>query len=240
MQGGGAAACTPLRGWRRLKTTGTAHVPPPPSSWGPPNPPPSFCIPAHNCPASQRAPPGAPTLRARISPPPSPPSPLRAPRCTPPPPHRRSPALEGGRMAAARVGALVAKARAAVEPAVSMASKEAVKQYEQVMAANQQYVVKDPAAANKLLRQYVFTQLARCARAGGRGRRRRCRCRVLLPSRGRGGSGSGVSAQAQLQRGRWRCSTGTRRRALTAAATPSCPRAGSPLAWRTPRRSGAC
>lgn len=62
---------------------------------------------------------------------------------------------------AARLAALVSKARAAAEPVVSRASSEVAKQYDGLMAKNAQYVVKDKEAADKLLKQYVFTQLAR-------------------------------------------------------------------------------
>ncbi|KAL4422374.1 hypothetical protein ABPG75_008571 [Micractinium tetrahymenae] len=62
---------------------------------------------------------------------------------------------------AARLAALVSKARAAAEPVVSRASSEVVKQYDGLMAKNAQYVIKDKEAADKLLKQYVFTQLAR-------------------------------------------------------------------------------
>jgi len=41
------------------------------------------------------------------------------------------------------------------------AEKFTADQYNQLMKQNQQYVVKDPAAADKLLRQWVFTNLAR-------------------------------------------------------------------------------
>lgn len=43
------------------------------------------------------------------------------------------------------------------DPAVKAATAE----YEKLMAANAAYVVKDPAAADKLFKQLVFTKLAR-------------------------------------------------------------------------------
>ena len=70
---------------------------------------------------------------------------------------------------AARVAALASKLRTALEPAVHKASSTVVQQYETVMAKNAQYVVKDKEAADKLLKQYVFTQLARWVGAGGGG-----------------------------------------------------------------------
>lgn len=62
---------------------------------------------------------------------------------------------------AARLAALASKARAAAEPAWTKARAETVKQYDALMSSNQQYVVKDKEAADKLLKQYVFTQLSK-------------------------------------------------------------------------------
>lgn len=62
---------------------------------------------------------------------------------------------------AQRLAGLVSKAKAATEPAWKVARTETVKQYESLMSKNSQYVVKDSAAADKLLKQYVFTQLSR-------------------------------------------------------------------------------
>jgi hypothetical protein len=62
---------------------------------------------------------------------------------------------------AARLAALASKARAAAEPAWNKARTETVKQYDALMSSNQQYVVKDKEAADKLLKQYVFTQLSK-------------------------------------------------------------------------------
>lgn len=62
---------------------------------------------------------------------------------------------------AARLAAAVSKARAAAEPLVARVSSETVKQYDSLMAKNAQYVVKDKEAADKLLKQYVFTQLSK-------------------------------------------------------------------------------
>lgn len=62
---------------------------------------------------------------------------------------------------AARLTQALSKLRAAAEPAWNTASKEVVKQYSSVMEKNAEYVVKDKAAADKLLKQYVFTNLAK-------------------------------------------------------------------------------
>ena len=67
---------------------------------------------------------------------------------------------------AARVAALASKLRTALEPAVHKASSTVVQQYETVMAKNAQYVVKDKEAADKLLKQYVFTQPSSMQGAG--------------------------------------------------------------------------
>lgn len=62
---------------------------------------------------------------------------------------------------AARLTGVLSKARAAAEPLWTRVSGQTAKQYETLMAKNAQYVVKDKEAADKLLKQYVFTQLAR-------------------------------------------------------------------------------
>ena len=64
--------------------------------------------------------------------------------------------------ARARIAPLLSKAQSTVEPAYRLAEKHAVHQYDSIMKQNAEYVVKDPEAANKLLRQYVFTSLSRC------------------------------------------------------------------------------
>lgn len=64
-------------------------------------------------------------------------------------------------MAAARVQQVLSKTKAAVEPALCSARNEAVKRFDAYMVQNQQYVVKDPEAANKLLKQYVVTNMSR-------------------------------------------------------------------------------
>ena len=66
---------------------------------------------------------------------------------------------------------LLGKLKGAAEPAYKLARTQVVKQYEAQMAKNAEYVVKDPAVADKLLKQWFYTRLSRwvCARAGGRG-----------------------------------------------------------------------
>jgi len=71
---------------------------------------------------------------------------------------------------AARLQALASKAKAAAEPLWARARSETLKQYDAVMAKNAEYVVKDKEAADKLLKQYVFTQMSRCAAGGRQGR----------------------------------------------------------------------
>ena len=63
--------------------------------------------------------------------------------------------------ARARIGPLLQRAQGTVEPTYRLAEKHAVHQYDSLMKQNAEYVVKDPEAANKLLKQYVFTTLSR-------------------------------------------------------------------------------
>jgi F-type H+-transporting ATPase subunit g len=64
---------------------------------------------------------------------------------------------------AARLQQLLARARSATEPMYNTARSQAIKQYDALMTSNQQYVVKDKEVADKLLKQWFFTQLARLA-----------------------------------------------------------------------------
>ena len=57
----------------------------------------------------------------------------------------------------ARLGALAERAASAAAPVTRAASAE----LDKVLAANAEYVVKDPVAASKLGRQWLFTSLAR-------------------------------------------------------------------------------
>ena len=65
--------------------------------------------------------------------------------------------------ARARIAPLLQKAQSTVEPTYRLAEKHAVSQYDSLMKKNSQYVVKDPEAAEKLLKQYMFTTLSRSA-----------------------------------------------------------------------------
>ena len=62
----------------------------------------------------------------------------------------------------ARASQIVQQVQKTVSPAYQWSEKQAVEQYKKMMAANQEYVVKDKAAADKLLKQYIYTNLARC------------------------------------------------------------------------------
>jgi hypothetical protein len=62
---------------------------------------------------------------------------------------------------AARLQQLLSRTKAMADPAVTTLRTEAVKRYEGLMAANAEYVVRDKQAADKLLRQWMFTQLSR-------------------------------------------------------------------------------
>ena len=48
-------------------------------------------------------------------------------------------------------------------PLYERSEKQAVQRYKKLMEENQHYVVKDKEAADKLLKQYVFTSLSRSA-----------------------------------------------------------------------------
>ena len=64
-------------------------------------------------------------------------------------------------MSLARAQQLLSKAKAAAEPAYKIAREQSIKQYDNVMSKGQQYVVKDKEAADKLLKQWFFTNLSR-------------------------------------------------------------------------------
>jgi F-type H+-transporting ATPase subunit g len=66
--------------------------------------------------------------------------------------------------AGSKARALLSRVRGVVEPHMRSARDKGASQFEGLLARNAEYVVKDKAAADKLLKQYVFTQLARCAR----------------------------------------------------------------------------
>ena len=69
---------------------------------------------------------------------------------------------QAARAVQARLGPLVSRAQATLEPAYNWTEKQAVTNYDRIMKNNQQYIVKDKAQADKLWRQLVFTNLARC------------------------------------------------------------------------------
>lgn len=65
----------------------------------------------------------------------------------------------------ARAAQIAQQVQKTVRPTYEWSEKQAVDQYRKLMAANEQYVVKDKDAAEKLLKQYVFTNLARIPQA---------------------------------------------------------------------------
>lgn len=60
-----------------------------------------------------------------------------------------------------RLTTLLSTAQKTVEPAASFIGKEVSTRYDKLLKDNAQYVVKDKAAADKLLRQWFFTRLSR-------------------------------------------------------------------------------
>jgi F-type H+-transporting ATPase subunit g len=64
-------------------------------------------------------------------------------------------------MSIARLQQVASKAKAAAEPLYKVAREQSVKQYDNLMATGADYVVKDKAAADKLLKQWFFTNLSR-------------------------------------------------------------------------------
>ncbi|KAG7667195.1 hypothetical protein NADE_003008 [Nannochloris sp. 'desiccata'] len=64
-------------------------------------------------------------------------------------------------MSLARLQQVASKAKAAAEPLYKVAREQSVKQYDNLMAKGADYVVKDKAAADKLLKQWFFTNLSR-------------------------------------------------------------------------------
>jgi hypothetical protein len=59
------------------------------------------------------------------------------------------------------LASLAGRVRSAVQPATSLVEKEVVDRYTKLIEANKEYVVKDHAAADKLMKQWFFTKLAR-------------------------------------------------------------------------------
>jgi hypothetical protein len=62
---------------------------------------------------------------------------------------------------ASRLHQLVSKAKSAVEPLYATVRSQTVKQYDSLMSGNAQYVVKDKAVEDKLLKQWFFSKMAR-------------------------------------------------------------------------------
>jgi len=62
---------------------------------------------------------------------------------------------------ASRLHQLASKTKQIVEPLYGVAKGETVKQYETMMAKNAEYVVKDPAAADKLAKQWFYTKMSK-------------------------------------------------------------------------------
>lgn len=60
-----------------------------------------------------------------------------------------------------RANQIVQQVQKQLVPTYQWGEKQAVEQYAKLMEANKQYVVKDKDAADKLLKQYVFTNLSR-------------------------------------------------------------------------------
>ena len=77
---------------------------------------------------------------------------------------------------ASRLQQLLSRAKTVVDPLYSTLRSQTVKQYDSLMAKNAQYVVKDPAAEEKLLRQWFFSKMARQARIIGMGLWRPASC----------------------------------------------------------------
>lgn len=153
------------------------------------------------------------------------------------PPQPNPPSLTP-RMAASRVQQLLCKVKAAVQPTAELVGKQVFSRYEQLMADNAQYVVKDKSAADKLLKQYVFTQLARWACFMVANPWPTGAVLLLDASIGNQGAGrrSGKGARSEMGPGRG----GAPWQRKTAHSWCFCPVAGYLPALRTPRRRRRC
>ena len=60
-----------------------------------------------------------------------------------------------------RLGPLLNKVQQTVSPVYSNTEKQIVQQFDKVMKGGEQYVVKDKAQADKLLKQWFYTNMAR-------------------------------------------------------------------------------
>ncbi|EIE20264.1 hypothetical protein COCSUDRAFT_54445 [Coccomyxa subellipsoidea C-169] len=61
----------------------------------------------------------------------------------------------------ARLGPLMSKLEGTVKPAYNATEKVVVEQYDKILKGGEQYVVKDPAEADKLLKKWFYTNLSR-------------------------------------------------------------------------------
>ena len=60
-----------------------------------------------------------------------------------------------------RIGPLINKVQQTVTPVYSATEKQLVQQYDKLMKGGEQYVVKDKAQADKLLKQWFYTNMSR-------------------------------------------------------------------------------
>ena len=60
-----------------------------------------------------------------------------------------------------RIGPLINKVQQTVTPVYSATEKQLVQQYDKLMKGGEQYVVKDKAQADKLLKQWFYTNVSR-------------------------------------------------------------------------------
>lgn len=61
----------------------------------------------------------------------------------------------------ARLGPIITKVHNTVGPAYNATEKVVVEQYDKILKSGEQYVVKDPAEADKLLKKWFYTNLSR-------------------------------------------------------------------------------
>lgn len=59
------------------------------------------------------------------------------------------------------LASIAGKVRSALQPAAQLVEKEVADRYGKLIEANKQYVVKDQAKADQLLKQWYYTKLAR-------------------------------------------------------------------------------
>lgn len=60
-----------------------------------------------------------------------------------------------------RIGPLINKVQQTVTPVYSATEKQLVQQYDKLMKGGEQYVVKDKAQADRLLKQWFYTNMSR-------------------------------------------------------------------------------